>query len=116
MRFKKRSKKAEFIVKCSFLEIYNEEIHDLLDSNAVTGVDRYLNTGKDITIREEKNGNISVYGLQEEKVDNSEELASCLDRGSNLRITSSTLMNNWSSRSHAIFYNNYWTTYYWRSL
>ena len=49
------------------------------------------------------NGNISVHGLQEEKVDNAEEMASCLDRGSNLRITSSTLMNNASSRSHAIF-------------
>jgi hypothetical protein len=89
-----RSKKAEFIVKCSFLEIYNEEIHDLLDASVEGGYDRYLNKGKDITIREEKNGNISVYGLQEEKVENSEELASCLDRGSNLRITSSTLMNN----------------------
>ena len=85
------------------MEIYNEEIHDLLDANAEAGVDRYLHTGKDITIREEKNGNISVYGLQEEKVENSEELASLLDRGSNLRITSSTLMNSCSSRSHAIF-------------
>lgn len=99
----KRKKKAEFIIKCSFLEIYNEEIHDLLDSSCEGGVDRYLNKGKDITIREEKNGNISVYGLQEETVQTSDELASCLDRGSNLRITSSTLMNNWSSRSHAIF-------------
>ena len=27
----KRKSKAEFVVKCSFLEIYNEEIHDLLD-------------------------------------------------------------------------------------
>ena len=26
-----RSHKAEFIIKCSFLEIYNEELHDLLD-------------------------------------------------------------------------------------
>lgn len=99
----KRNKKAEFIVKWSFLEIYNEEIHDLLDSSAESGVDRYLNKGKDITIREEKNGSISVYGLLEEKVESSEELASCLDRGSNLRITSSTLMNSASSRSHAIF-------------
>lgn len=72
----KRSHKAEFIVKCSFLEIYNEEIHDLLDASVEGGVDRYLNRGKDITIREEKNGNISVYGLQEEKVENSDELAS----------------------------------------
>jgi hypothetical protein len=38
---------------------------------------------KDITIREEKNGNISVYGLKEEKVNCYEELAACLDRGSN---------------------------------
>jgi len=27
----KRKSKAEFVIKCSFLEIYNEEIHDLLD-------------------------------------------------------------------------------------
>ena len=56
-----------------------------------------------INIREEKNGSISVYGLKEEKVDNAEELATCLDRGSNMRTTASTLMNNNSSRSHAIF-------------
>lgn len=56
-----------------------------------------------INIREEKNGSIAVYGLHEEKVDNYEELASCLDRGSNSRTTSATLMNNNSSRSHAIF-------------
>ena len=27
----KRKEKAEFVVKCTFLEIYNEELHDLLD-------------------------------------------------------------------------------------
>jgi len=27
----KRKKRSEFIVKCSFLEIYNEELIDLLD-------------------------------------------------------------------------------------
>ena len=58
---------------------------------------------KEITIREEKNGTISVYGLREERVNCYEELASCLDRGSNFRSTASTLMNNCSSRSHAIF-------------
>jgi len=72
----KRKSKAEIIVKCSFLEIYNEEIHDLLDNSSETGVDRYLNKGKEITIREEKNGNIAVYGLQEEKVETSDEMAS----------------------------------------
>ena len=56
-----------------------------------------------INIREEKNGQISVYGLSEEKVENAEEMAACLDKGSNMRTTASTLMNSNSSRSHAIF-------------
>jgi kinesin family protein 4/21/27 len=103
----KRKQKAEFIIKCSFLEIYNEELNDLLDHSSVTSnnqaaLDRFIQK-KEITIREEKNGNISVFGLREEKVNSYEELAACLDRGSNFRSTASTLMNNCSSRSHAIF-------------
>jgi Kinesin motor domain len=54
-------------------------------------------------VREEKNGNISVFGLREDKVSCYEELAACLDKGSIVRSTSSTLMNSTSSRSHAIF-------------
>jgi hypothetical protein len=56
-----------------------------------------------INIREEKNGSIAVYGLREEKVENADELAACLNRGSNFRTTAATLMNGNSSRSHAIF-------------
>jgi len=98
----RRKHKAEFIVKCTFLEIYNEELHDLLEPAGNSVIDRFMQK-KDITIREEKSGNISVYGLREETVSNYDELAACLDRGSNFRSTASTLMNNCSSRSHAIF-------------
>lgn len=56
-----------------------------------------------MTIREEKAGQISLYGLQEEKVNCPEDLVSCLEKGANYRSTSSTLMNSVSSRSHAIF-------------
>lgn len=104
----KRKHKAEFIIKCSFLEIYNEELNDLLEPGSVGSqgqqnvLERFIQK-KEITIREEKNGNISVFGLKEEKVSSYEELAACLDRGSNFRSTASTLMNNCSSRSHAIF-------------
>lgn len=66
-------------------------------------IDRFMQTKKEIQIREEKNGMISLFGLREEKVQTYEELAACLDRGSNFRSTASTLMNNCSSRSHAIF-------------
>ena len=32
----KRKQKAEFIIKCTFLEIYNEELNDLLDHSSVS--------------------------------------------------------------------------------
>jgi hypothetical protein len=95
----KRRSKAEFIIKCSFLEIYNEELIDLLDSQ----IGDRLPPKREISIREEKNGTISVYGLQEVKVTSAEQMAECLDNGSHARRTASTLMNQQSSRSHGIF-------------
>ena len=65
--------------------------------------DKMVTQKKDITVREEKSGSISVFGLREEKVSCYDELAACLDRGSSFRSTACTLMNNSSSRSHAIF-------------
>lgn len=104
----KRKEKAEFVVKCTFLEIYNEELHDLLDpATCMTSetMTQYMiqKNQKEITIREEKEGQISVYGLQEEKIESPDDLFSCLEKGSNFRSTSATLMNACSSRSHAIF-------------
>lgn len=58
---------------------------------------------KEIGIREEKNGTISVYGLKEMTVNSAEEMAGCLDMGSSQRVTACTLMNSSSSRSHGIF-------------
>ena len=100
-----RKDKAEFIIKCSFLEIYNEELQDLLDSGREnsTMIDRIMPQKKEINIREEKNGTISVYGLKEMTVTSQDEMARCLDIGSNNRTVASTLMNNTSSRSHGIF-------------
>ena len=93
----RRRSKAEIIVKCAFLEIYNEDLIDLLDH------DKLIPVKKDINIREEKNGTISVFGLKEVTVKSAAEMASCLDIGSNARSTASTLMNQQSSRSHTIF-------------
>lgn len=80
-----RSSKAEVIIKCSFLEIYNEELHDLLERNmssSATMVSQIMPQKKEISIREEKNGTISVYGLKEMTVNTAEEMAGCLDMGS----------------------------------
>lgn len=59
--------------------------------------------GKEVQIREEKNGTISVRGLKEFEVMSQDDCLQYLNSGINHRQTSSTLMNEGSSRSHAIF-------------
>ena len=96
---------TEFLVRASYLEIYNEELRDLLERNmsSSTMIDKIMPQKKEISIREEKNGTISVYGLKEMTVNSAEEMAGCLDMGSSQRVTACTLMNSGSSRSHGIF-------------
>lgn len=53
-------------------------------------------------MREEKDGNILICGITEETVQTPDELFLLLERGGQRRSTSSTLMNDESSRSHAI--------------
>lgn len=43
----KRKNKADIVIKCAFLEIYNEELHDLLDHQSVGSgnnniIDRFM--------------------------------------------------------------------------
>lgn len=56
---------ALYNVKVSFLELYNEDIVDLLNSN---------NRAASITIRENANGNITWSGVQEELIQDSADL------------------------------------------
>lgn len=91
----KRKSEAEFVVKINFIEIYNEEIHDLLNKSGIT-------TEKNLAIRE-RAGSIVIDGLSEEIVVNVDNTLKCLEDGSLQRSVASTLMNSQSSRSHAIF-------------
>ena len=83
---------ASFDVRLSFLELYNEEIIDLLSG-----------TGISITIREERDGRIVWSGVREVKVRDLAEVMQLLYEGSARRKTGETGMNATSSRSHAIF-------------
>ena len=92
---------AEFKVSVAFLELYNEELHDLLDP---AGINKQTGkSAKELSIREEKNGVRSVRGLKDMPVSNAEECTRLLNTGITHRQTSATLMNEGSSRSHAIF-------------
>ncbi|KAK8480438.1 hypothetical protein V6N13_056955 [Hibiscus sabdariffa] len=88
---------TEFLIRVSFIEIFKEEVFDLLDSKATT-------FGRPpIQIRETGSGGITLSGVTEAEVRTKEEMASNLARGSLSRATGSTNMNSQSSRSHAIF-------------
>lgn len=87
--------KYEYKVSVSFIELYNEEIIDLLESS--------LSINSMISIRETSGGKIMLSGVSEFPVFSKEELIYELERGLLLRSTGSTDMNLTSSRSHAIF-------------
>ncbi|XP_020547897.1 LOW QUALITY PROTEIN: kinesin-like protein KIN-4C [Sesamum indicum] len=88
---------TEYLIRVSFIEIFKEEVFDLLDQRT-TGPARVP-----IQIRERVSGGITLAGVTEAEVRTKEEMASYLLQGSFARATGSTNMNSQSSRSHAIF-------------
>ncbi|KAG1650130.1 Chromosome-associated kinesin KIF4B [Nymphon striatum] len=92
----KREDKYDFIIKVSFLEIYNEELHDLLRSTFGRNKDA-------LAIRENCDGRLKITGLITEVVSSPDDVLAILCKGSLARSTGSTAINSNSSRSHAIF-------------
>lgn len=89
-----KSKEFDFKVTCSFMELYQEQLFDLLSSGS--------REQSIIDMREDRSG-IIMPGLTEQKVTSAKETTDCLMRGSSGRAVASTAMNEQSSRSHAIF-------------
>ncbi|KAM6353837.1 chromosome-associated kinesin KIF4A isoform 2-T2 [Alca torda] len=85
----------EFVLKVSYLEIYNEDILDLLCPSR--------ERSSQISIREDPKEGIKIVGLTERNVTCAQDTVSCLEQGNNSRTVASTAMNSQSSRSHAIF-------------
>ncbi|KAJ4458653.1 putative Kinesin-II 85 kDa subunit [Paratrimastix pyriformis] len=88
------SNDKSFIVSASFLEIYNEHIHDLL-------VDREEKQG--LTIHESPTEGVSVGGLSLVAVSSVTEILALMERGKGHRSVAATRMNDRSSRSHCVF-------------
>lgn len=59
---------SDFTIKISFLELYNEELHDLLDPASIGAVDRVSGKSMKELLIKEKNGTIYIQGLKEEVV------------------------------------------------
>lgn len=80
-----------FLVRASFLEIYNEDVRDLLS-----------NSNESLQIREDPRHGVFVQSI-EETVTDFESLLEILFHGEKSRQVASTGMNERSSRSHTIF-------------
>jgi kinesin family protein 3/17 len=85
--------KKKFLVRCSFLEIYNEDVRDLLAKD----------TTKKLDIREDPKIGIFVKDLNIIQMKNTKDLENELNKGFNNRHVGETTMNKESSRSHCIF-------------
>ncbi|XP_065519403.1 kinesin-like protein KIF27 isoform X2 [Lathamus discolor] len=88
------NRNIDFHVKVSYIEVYKEELRDLLDLE--TSV-------KELHIREDEKGNTVIVGAKEFQVQCADEVMSLLKNGNAARHTGTTQMNEHSSRSHAIF-------------
>lgn len=86
-------------VKASFLEIYGEDVYDLLVSQPSS----HLMSRSSLAVREDEHGHVFVQGQLEQDVSDPESALEALSVGSSNRITAATAMNAGSSRSHAVF-------------
>lgn len=83
----------EFLLRVSYLEIYNEKIFDLLAGSTQQ---------EDIKLREDAKGRVYAVPLKEEIVQTPTSLLRVISVGDKNRKTSSTQFNSRSSRSHAV--------------
>jgi centromeric protein E len=92
----------EFLLRVSYLEIYNEKIHDLLSTPATGGVGPGQHQQEEIKLREDAKRGVYASPLKEEIVQSPTQLLRVIARGDHARRTSSTQFNARSSRSHAV--------------
>ncbi|KAI9819031.1 MAG: hypothetical protein M1832_004073 [Thelocarpon impressellum] len=93
----------EFLLRVSYLEIYNEKIHDLLSAPTGSGLGGPgAGQQEEIKLREDSKRGVYASPLREEIVQSPTQLLRVIARGDHARRTSSTQYNARSSRSHAV--------------
>uniref|UniRef100_A0A0E0FEC4 Kinesin-like protein n=1 Tax=Oryza meridionalis TaxID=40149 RepID=A0A0E0FEC4_9ORYZ len=94
---KERQGLFQYEITVSVLEVYNEQIHDLLLTGTQPGA-----TAKRLEVRQVAEGVHHVPGLVEARVTNMNEAWEVLQTGSKARVVGSTNANEHSSRSHCM--------------
>ncbi|KAK4144803.1 kinesin-like protein bimC [Dichotomopilus funicola] len=84
-------------VRCSFIELYNEELRDLLSSDDSAKLKIYDDTSR------KGHSTTMVQGMEERYIQNAGEGLKWLREGSVKRQVAATKCNDLSSRSHTVF-------------
>ncbi|KRT80094.1 Kinesin, partial [Oryctes borbonicus] len=85
------SNERDFELGVTYLEVYNENVQDL------------LNPGSTLHLREDGKYGVVVAGIKVKRIEGSEELFEMLEKGNKNRTQHPTDANAESSRSHAVF-------------
>ncbi|XP_013912763.1 PREDICTED: kinesin-like protein KIF3C [Thamnophis sirtalis] len=88
-----RSQNQQYLVRASYLEIYQEEIRDLLAKDQ----------SKKMDLKENPETGVYIKDLSSFVTKNVKEIEHVMNLGNQTRSVGSTNMNEYSSRSHAIF-------------
>ena len=88
---------AESSVKCSFIELYNEELRDLISAEDNPKLKIYEDTSK------KGHSATFVQGMEESHIRTATEGVKLLQQGSHKRQVAATKCNDLSSRSHTVF-------------
>ena len=92
-RIEEDSEQTQFLIRASYLEIYNEEIRDLLSKNPKNKLDLHEKTDSGVYVRD-----LSFFAVK-----GVDEINDVLKIGMKNRSVGATNMNKTSSRSHSLF-------------
>ncbi|KAG1702529.1 hypothetical protein DVH05_009479 [Phytophthora capsici] len=94
--------RVQYRVTVSFLEVYNENIRDLLSASSSCSSSASMPTSEFLDLREDPVRGSVVAGLSEVEANNAKDVMKLLRRGNKYRSQESTAANSVSSRSHAV--------------
>ncbi|KAH7288003.1 hypothetical protein KP509_31G006700 [Ceratopteris richardii] len=90
VKLNKRCREGDYVVRLSYLEVYNESVRDL------------LSPGRPLILREDSKQGTIAAGLTHYEAYSADEIMTLLHQGNQNRTTEPTRANETSSRSHAI--------------
>ena len=95
---KEKLEKVDYTLTCSCIEIYNEQLIDLLNNNT-----QFDKSDEILKIREDPKKGMYIENLTEQEINSAKKAKELLISGFKNRHVASTSMNHESSRSHLIY-------------